>query len=77
MKFIQVVVFIAAGCFLIWVRDNDPDFREPLSNGYVIGLLSIGAAFAVTVAIIGVTDLLARIRGVYGNAKRRGLHIEP
>jgi hypothetical protein len=62
MKFIQVVVFIASAWFLIWVRDNDPDFREPLSNGYLIALLSAGAAFLVTITIIGVMDLLACLR---------------
>jgi hypothetical protein len=62
MKFIQVVVFIASAWFLIWVRDNDPDFREPLSNGYLIALLSAGAAFLVTITIIGMTDLLSRLR---------------
>jgi hypothetical protein len=75
MKFLQVVVFIASAWFLIWVRDStpDPQLREPLSNGYLIALLSAGAAFVVTITIIGISELLARIR----DARRRRLGQHP
>lgn len=73
MKFLQIVVFIASAWFLIWVRDKDPGLKEPLSNGYLIALLSVGAAFVVTIAIIGITNALAGIRRIHGNAKRRRL----
>jgi ABC-type Fe3+ transport system permease subunit len=65
MKTIQVIVFVLTAWFLIYVRDNTPDplLREPLGNGLLIGLLSAGAAFVVTIVIIGLTELLSRLRG--------------
>jgi hypothetical protein len=73
MRLLQLIVFVAAGCGLVWLRDNDPELREPLSNGYLVGLLSIGAAFVFTLAVILPGELLTRIRRIHGDAKRRRL----
>jgi hypothetical protein len=77
MKVFQIVVFVAAGCGLVWLRDNEPGLHEPLSNGYLVGLLSIGAAFVATIIVLAPGELLTRIRRINGDAKRGVGRLKP
>lgn len=52
IKLIQLATGLAVGFFLIHVRDSDPTAAS-LRNPYVIGVLSLFAAFAVTALPMG------------------------
>ncbi len=56
-KLFQLTLCVGTGCALIYWREHEPLVREPLSNGYVIGLLSIGAAYLGTLAMNGLLKL--------------------
>jgi hypothetical protein len=70
MKLLQIVVFLAAGCGLIYLRDTEPGLHEPLSNGYAVAALSAAAAFVATIVVLAPGEILTRVRRRYGDAKR-------
>jgi hypothetical protein len=63
-KLYQLAVIVGVGCLLIYWRENDPAAREPLSNGYLLGGIAIGAAYAATV-------VPAKLLDWYHGAKQR------
>lgn len=56
-RIFQVAVALAVGFALIYWRENDPNVREPLSNGYLLGGIAIGAAFVATFILSKLLDL--------------------
>lgn len=71
LKLIQLVTGLGVGALLIWQRETERAAGQPtsLDNPYVIGVLALFAAFAITALPIGLYRDIPRWYGLWKSKK--------